>query len=195
MRHPELFIIPAFMLTDYFLTLISQGQRSKRYGDHFKAEHYELNPLWQKAVAQRKWFNPRHLLLTLFLSVLLVLLLESSSMPEPLAQGVLGGLLVFFSSLIGRHLCNLLTFRHINRKPNEISGQVTMTHGFLLSMSLYQYVVVLVPMVLVAVFSPTPFAIGGLCGVVLLLAGHLRWIRRHNRKKKSLDKAEASDAG
>jgi len=193
MKHPELFVVPALMLTDYFLTLVGVKQRGKKYGEHFASEHYEMNPIWQKPVAQKKWFNPKHILLTTIATLLLVLVVEPSDMPEPLAQGVLGGFLVFFSSLIGRHLCNLLTFRHINRKPNEISGQVTMTHTLVLSLSLYQYIVVLIPMALVAAFSPTPFVIGGLFGVVLLLMAHLMWIRRHNRRTKSLDKAEAGE--
>jgi len=191
-----LFIVPAFMLTDYFLTLIGVKQRGKKYGEHFASEHYEMNPLWQKPVAQKKWFNPKHILLATLATLLLVLLMEPSDTPEPLAQGVLGGFLVFFGSLIGRHLCNLLTFRHINRKPNEISGQVTMTHTLVLSLSLYQYIVVLVPMALVAAFSPTPFVIGGLCGVAILLAVHLLWIRKYKKGKRSLDAAQAGeDAG
>lgn len=193
MKHPALFIVPAFMLADYFLTLVGEIQRGKKYGDHFKAEHCELNPIWQKPVAQRKLFNLRHILLTLVVTAVLMLLMESDDMPEPFAQGMLGCLLVFFGAIIGRHLSNLLIFRRIAQGPNEISGQVTMTHALLLSLSLYQYVVVLIPIALVVAFSPSPFAIGGLLGVVLLLAVHLGWIRRHTKGRKASDEANAGN--
>jgi hypothetical protein len=175
------------MLADYFLTLVGAKQRDKKYSEHFTTEHYELNPMWQKQIAQRKWFSPKHLLLTIIVTLLLVLVMEPGGAPEPLAQGILGGLLVFFGAVIGRHLYNLLIFRDINRKPNEISGQVTMAHGLVLRMSLYQSVVVLVPLALIAALSPTPFVLGGLLGVVVLLVHHLRWIGKYRKEKRSLN--------
>ena len=42
---------PPFMLADYFLTLAGAAQKERKYDDHFKTEHYELNPTWQKDVA------------------------------------------------------------------------------------------------------------------------------------------------
>jgi len=195
MKHPESFILLVLVLADHFLTLIGETQRVKKYSEHFTIEHYELNPARQESVARKKWFNPKHILLTITILVLLMLVVESSYMPELFAQGLLGALLVCFGSVVGRHLGNLLTFWHINRTPNGISGQVTMTHAVLLFLSLYQLTGVLVPVVLVAVLSPTPFAIGGVFGVVLLLAVHLQWIRRYNRQKKPLDKADTGDGG
>ena len=195
MKHPELFIVPVFMLTDYFLTLVGVQQRGKRYGTHFAIETYELNPVWQRAVAQQKWLNPKHILLTIITTGLFLLLLESGDMPEPLAQGTVGGLLVYLGVFIGRHLSNLLTFRYMNRRPHEISGQVTMAHALQLSLALYQCVAVLVPLALVAVLSPTPYAVGGLCGVVLALIAHLRWRRKYARKRRALDQPDAGDGG
>ena len=192
MKHPELFLVPAFMLADYFLTIVGAKQRDKKYSEHFTTEHYELNPTWQKQIAQGKWLNPKHLLITTVVTLLLVLVIEAAEgVPEPLAQGILGGLLVFFGAVIGRHLYNLLIFRDINRKPNEISGQVAMAHGLMLRMSLYQYVVVLIPLALIAVLSPTPFVLGGLLGVVLLLVHHLRWIGRYRKEQRSLNGPDA----
>ena len=195
MKHPELFILPVLTLTDYFLTLAAEIQRSKKYADHFRIEHYELNPVWQTQVAQKKWFNPKHILLTVAIVVLLLPLLESGLMPESFVQGFLGCLLVCFGSVIGRHVCNLLTFRRIEQKPGEISGQVTMAHSLLLSLSMYQCALVLVPLVIVAVLSRTPVAIGGVFGVILLLAIHLQWIRKYNSQKRLLNKPAQPTAG
>ena len=64
MKHPEIFLLPVFMLADYFLTIYSAVLLDRRYRDFFKINQYELNPLWQKAVASKTWFNPKHLGIT-----------------------------------------------------------------------------------------------------------------------------------
>lgn len=191
MKHPESFLVPAFMLADYFLTLVGAKQRGGTYSEHFVSEHYEMNPIWQKSVARAKWFNPKHLLLTVAVTLFLLLVTEGGDTPEPIAQGVFG----VFGSVIGRHLCNLLTFRLINGTPDEISGKVTMTHAMTLSVSLYQYVVVLVPMALVAAFSRTPFVIGAVLGVIVLVAAHLMWIAKYRRQRNRLEESEAGGRG
>jgi hypothetical protein len=185
MKHPACLLVPLFMLADHFLTLAGALQKRRQYDEHFKMEHYELNPIWQQSIAQRKWFNPRHILLTIFVSVALALLAEFGDMPEFLIQGLLGGVLVLYGTILGRHLANLLMFGQVNRRPEEITGCVTMTHALILSLSLYQYVAVLVPLALLVAFVPSSFAVGGLGGVILLLAMHVRWIVKHRREGKS----------
>jgi len=188
MKHPELILVPVFMLADYFLTLAGAVLKDRGYGNHVKAEHYELNPIWQRQVAQRKWLNPRHLGLTVVASSALILLTEFGEMPEPFIQGFLGCLLVVFGMIIGRHLSNLMVFGYVIRKPDEISGQVTMGHALLLSVSLYQYLVAFVPLVLIAIFSPSPFVIGACIGALLLVAVHLKWIRKHRTQARACSK-------
>ena len=189
MKHPEIILLPVFMFADYFLTLAGAVLRDKKYGVHFKTEHYELNPLWQKHVAQRKWFNPRHIVLTVVVSAALVILGESAEIPESFLEALLGCVLMSFALVIGRHLSNLLIFRYMIRKPDEISGQVTMTHALLLSLSFYQNLATLVPLALIVVFSPSPFVIGAYCGAALLTVAHWRWIGKH-RKQVSASESE-----
>ena len=160
MKHPEFLLVPVFMFADYFLTLAGAVLKDRKYGDHFKAEHYELNPIWQKNVARKKWLNPRQIVLVVVSSSILILPMEFVEMPQPFIQAVLGCLLAVLGMVIGRHLSNLMIFRHVIRKPEEISGQVTMSHALLLWVSLYQYLTILVPLALIAIFSPSPFVIG-----------------------------------
>jgi hypothetical protein len=51
------------MLLDYYLTLYGATLEEKAYGQHFKGGPYEMNPLWQQAVANHRWINPRLLAL------------------------------------------------------------------------------------------------------------------------------------
>jgi hypothetical protein len=147
-------------------------------------QHYELNPVWQKTIARKKWFNPRHLLLTLLTSGVLAFLVESGNMSDAFAEGLFGCLFVLFGMIIGRHLSNLLIFRYLDRYPQDIAGEITMAHALLLSISTYQYLVVAIPMVLLAIFSPTPFVLGGLAGAVLLFVIHFKWIRQHKKQRE-----------
>ncbi len=188
MKHPELILVPAFMFSDYFLTLAGAVLKDKKYCNHFKTEHYELNPIWQKQIAQKKWLNPRHIVLTIVISSVLILLAEFGEMPEPFIQGFFGCFLAVYGMIIGRHLSNLMIFRYMIRKPDEISGQVTMTHALLLSLSLYQYLVGFVPLVFIAIFSPSPFVHGASVGAALLLAVHLKWIWKHRKQTEASNK-------
>lgn len=86
-----------------------------------------------------------------------------------------------------------MVFRYLVKKPNDISGQVTMAHSFLLSISTYQYLVGVIPVVIIAFFTPTPYVIGGLVGAILILAVHAIWIQKHKSQMETSNKADASD--
>lgn len=130
-------------------------------------EHYELNPIWQKSISQRKWFNLRHTLLVMAVTVVLV------------------GVLVVSGMLLGRHISNLLLFRYLARRPDQISGEVTISHQLVLAISMYQTMLVIIPMALIAIFSHNNFARGGLLGAALLFCVHLVWMYKAKKRKTS----------
>ncbi len=183
MKYPELLLVPIFMLADYFLTLISSVQKDKKYGQHFKLEHWELNPMWQNAVAARRWFNPKHLLLTILVSSAVIVLAETGESPDCFMEGVSGCVLGVFAMVLARHFSNLLLFRYVIRNPDEISGQVVISHTMALYISFYQHLVFLIPLILIAVFSTSAFVVGSCIGGILLLGVHLIWIKRAKAKR------------
>jgi len=191
MKYPEALLLPIMMFADYFLTVLGAIWSEKGYSKHFKMQHYELNPIWQKQIADKKWFSPRHIALTVLLSATLILLLECGDLPSELTNGMLGCLLVVYAIVLGRHLSNLLIFSHFIRNPNEISGEVSLSHELVLSISLYQTSIVLIPVALIAAFSQSSFAIGGALGVVLFLGTNLGWLRKAKKQRK----ASRQDAG
>ena len=81
-----------------------------------------------------------------------------------------------------------LIFRYLIRRPNEISGQVTMAHSLMLWWSIYQYIVVLVPIAIIALFAPSSFANGALIGAAVLFAVHLKWLRQYKKKSEKSNK-------
>lgn len=185
MKHPEVLLVPVLMLLDYFLTIAGVVLGEKGYAKHIKMEHYELNPFWQKHVGQKKWFNPRHLLLTALLSSLLFMVMEFGSFEYEFDTFVLGLVLVFYGGVIGQHVSSLLIFRSVVRRPGEISGQIEIKHSLMLYWSMYRYLAILFPLMLIAVLSPTPFVLGGLTGALWLLVMIWTWIRKYRKKLRA----------
>jgi hypothetical protein len=183
MKHPEVLSFPFLMLADYYLTLIGAVQQEKKYSEHFKSEQYELNPVWQTAVARRQWFNPKHLVLTVCISSAIIFLVEFGKLPDRIADGAIGCALVLFTMLLARHVNNLVIFRYMIRHPDHITGQVTMRYVMTLWLSLFQYCAATVPLVLIAALSANAFAVGGCIAGLLLLGCHVRWIEMARVRK------------
>ena len=114
MKYPEILLLPLLMLADYFLTVTGRVLRDKKYAQHFKFPHYELNPIWQKDIDQIKWLNIRHLLTTLFFTTCLILLFETDICPDMFIRGSLGAVLVFYVVIVSNHLTNILIFRSVS---------------------------------------------------------------------------------
>jgi len=131
--------------------------------------------LWQKSIAKKNWFNLRHTLITILLSVYLVWLTNYVDASEEVTNALLGCLIVCFAMIVGRHISNLLIFRYFNRHPEAISGQVTMSHPLVLAISTYHYMTVLLPVALIALCSGSAFAYGGVAGIGLSLFSHTIW--------------------
>jgi len=184
MKHPEIFLIPVFALADYYLTLVGAILREKEYGNHYIREHYELNPVWQKAISEKKWINPKQLLLTFIEIAVIFIVVEIGDMPETAYQVLVGFLITGYGILIGNHVGNILAFWHAFRKPDEISGQVSETHAFSSSLSTYYLFIVLLPLVMILIFDPSPFVIGATLNCVLMMATHIIWIWRHKVRNK-----------
>ena len=88
--------------------------------------------------------------------------------------------------LLGRHFGNVLTFVRLNRKSDDISGQVTMSHQLVLTLSTYQYLVAVFPIFLLAILSPTPAVLGGIAGAVLLLLVHFVWQSKAPKRTETI---------
>lgn len=184
MNHPEVFVIPVMMLADYFLTVWGAILSEKKYRLHFKIEHYELNPLWQKNIASKKWFNPRHLAIVAIFMGFCFLWSNTWAGDDPVAEGIFGYLVILFGSIIGSHLANIFTFFYVNRHPESIHGEITMNHPLMLCIAQFRTANLLLVLTLIAIFSPTPFVLGGLCSQICFLVVKLFWIEKANANEK-----------
>jgi hypothetical protein len=181
MKHPEFLLLPVAMIADYLLTIASARLRERGHAEHFRTEHFELNPLWQKTVAKKRWFNPRHLALTLGLSTVLIACIEGMTSFPQLVRFFAGVLIGVQGAVIGRHLGNLATFLHVRRHPDSIAGTVMLRHEFVLWLSIFQHGALLLVAALLAIYAPSPAVLGVLAGLAMLVLIHLIWIARLRR--------------
>ena len=183
MDYPAILLIPVLMLADYYLTLVGYVLYEKKYAEHFNIDHYELNPVWQNVITKKKWFSPRHLIGTILFTILLVYALEFDDKPEILVEFLLGFFLVGSGILIGNHFNNILMLWHVIRKPEVVSEQISLDHGYSLSRSMYKYVGVLVPLLIISLFTPSYFVIGGTLSCALQMVVHLVWMLIYRLKQ------------
>ena len=113
-------------------------------------------------------------------------MIEFFSISPFVVEVILGCLFVLYGLIIGRHISNIMIFWYIARKPDEISGKVTMSHSLVLYLSTYQYLGFAMPVILMVIFAPTPFALGGLLGTGLLMLVHFKWIGKHRKDKNKV---------
>jgi hypothetical protein len=172
--------------------VLSAIQKDKTFARYFKINHYELNPVWQKDISEKKWFNPRHIILTCFVSGSLYIFLEKLGLNFLLAKFILGMILITFGMVVGRHITNLLTFWFLNKNPDEISGEIKMSHRYLLNNSLFQIITVAIPVMIGAIYSQSAFVAGGALGLLLFIITHLIWIRIEREKASSNNSSSES---
>jgi hypothetical protein len=181
MKHPEFLLLPVAMIADYLLTIASARLRERGHAEHFKTEHFELNPVWQATVAKKRWFNPRYLVLTLALSTILIACVEGMPSFPQLVRFFAGVLIGVQGSVIGRHLCNLATFLYVRRHPDSIVGMVTLQHEFVLWLSIFQHGALLFVTGTLAIYEPQASVLGVFAGVAMIALVHLIWIARFRR--------------
>jgi hypothetical protein len=185
MRHPEVFLVPLLLLVDYFLTVAGAKLAAGRYNQHFKFEHYELNPLWQKDVAQRKWFNAKHLLIVVVIGFGCYIWADDWQDDSPLSQMALGAALILYSTILATHVANIMTFWRLVRNPDEVKGEITMSHKHLLAVSQYRSFMAIFPVALAAWFSPSPFLYGGIFALVFFNVVQAIWSFNYRPKSTS----------
>jgi hypothetical protein len=187
MNHPEVFIIPVLMLLDYFLTVWGSILRGKKHAQHFRFEHYELNPIWQKSIAQKKWLNPGLLGIVTAVTAICFVWSVAWKGEDDFAQGALGFVTVLYGSIVGRHLENICAFRFLFLHPECVSGEVTMSHLLALHMAQFHCIALCLLLVLIAIFSPSPFLIGGVLSQVYLFFLHWKWIKKTKAQLRKAD--------
>lgn len=175
MNHPELFVVPILMVIDYSLTILGAKAATSVYRKHFVTASYELNPVWRKSVNQIRWFNPRHFMLVLLVTALLIVVDQLAGRRDSSCEFTLGIFFGVFGTLCGRHLTNLLLFHYLQQHPHEISGQVQLSMKLTLKLSQFSVIGIIPLLAIVAVLVPHSYTLGACCGLIVLAFAHMVW--------------------
>ncbi|HKV11478.1 MAG TPA: hypothetical protein VJ725_25260 [Thermoanaerobaculia bacterium] len=175
-------VIPVLAILDYQLTLAGAALAERRYRKHFRIPQFELNPFMQPAIAARKRVSRLHLVLVVLITGLVYVEGLLSGFESSFFAFLLAFVFGVYTAILGRHLSNFLTFRFLDRNPQEISGTVEITQAYVTRISQYNLLSVSLPLAVAAVFSPTPPVFGILCGVLGLFLGHSLWYWKARRQ-------------
>lgn len=183
---PEIILLPILMIADYYLTILGAVLREKKYGDYFPIETYELNPTYQDDINSKKLFNPR------FLGQLLlnfgILFLVSVLFRNDLAFVywiILGFYITLFAYINGLHFSNIFSFMYIKNNPDEMEGEIKISHRYNLRSSLFANVILLLPVVFILIFSYSHFILGSLIAVLYNAFLCILWIGKDKNSSSS----------
>ena len=185
-----LILIPGLVLSDYYLTLVAEKLRQESQSHRpIRLERYELNPKFQKDVAQLRWVNWRHLSATAGITLLMAFLAYGYVLgvsPVPFL-GILGFYSVLFGVIIGRHMQSILTFSDaLKHPPLDIDqNQKPMVSEIeLLRLTQSSNIALLPPFGLSAVMTRHEFMIGRFGGILMLIVIIFIWIQRCQLKQR-----------
>lgn len=186
MEKIEIFIIPILMLADYFLTVAGARLSEKKYRQHFKITSYELNPIFQKQIAQKRWFNAKHFAAVLIMTTLCFLWFYNWEELTEENEVWFGFLLGLFTTIIGAHLSNIFLFAYLNKHATEVSGEITLHHCYTLITTGFRYVTVLLPAIAIGIFAGSPFVYGVISSLVTLIFLHIVWYAKARKSRNKL---------
>lgn len=181
--HPEVLLIPLLMLFDYFLTVLGARLAEHGYRRHFKFPDYELNPAFQKSIAAKKWFSPKHIIAVVLVAAYCAFWYHWWQGDDPVFEGCFGAFLTVFITVIGGHLANIWTFYFMLRYPDQVSGEVILTQRYVLHLTRSRMLMLLLPLAASAVVVRAPFLLGAVAGALALILIQTLWIWRNSRRK------------
>ena len=179
MEHPEILLVMILMFSDYYLTLFGAKLRDREYSKYFKVKYYELNPIWQRDIKNKKLFNIRLLLMLLFSFCFFIYIFEFDEMSDLFKEILIGALLTHYGMLTGRHISNIFTYNYTEKHPEELSGEITISHSYNLHTSIFQYSVAIVPIAIIAIVNQTPILVGCVLGALINIVIHFLWIKKY----------------
>lgn len=167
----SLLLLDVLVICDHYLTSVG-AKLYHQYGMQFLTfqNGYELNPRFEKEVAQFRWFTKK---LVFSLAMLDIFMLAARFYPGPaLFEFLFGGAFLLWIIIDLRHLQNILAFRDF-RQPNKVSGHIEYSYWFSQRSNANNLLNQAILLLIVAVASQRLFFWGGvfLC-VVMAIRGY-----------------------
>ena len=164
------------MWSDWLLTIGQERERQLHYSAHYASypiNTIEGNPLFQKAVLDRRIVEPRHIVPAAILSVIVALSL--TWIPRSFRVLLIGYVWGLYFIVITTHLGNLLGYRASRR---GLHGKLYLHQrtGYVIQMG--RYVALAIVLIVLAICSASMFMLGVAIAEVSSAARQLAGIRK-----------------
>jgi hypothetical protein len=167
--HPELGVIPMFMVSDHVLTLLG----ARLYGSTPEARAaYELNPRYRDIVAHLRLI-PVRLTLRCILMIAVLVLMSATLHTAIVRMGyaaLVGVLIAAYALINGTHIANILILRQRNRSNGPVTERRRQFDA-----AYRHFGASFLPLAVLAAWTPSPFSVGAALGGLFLGVTHLRW--------------------
>ncbi len=164
-------------LGDHYMTVVSAKLLKSYVGQHHVFQNgVELNPMFEKEVANFQWFTQKHLLALIggivALSTIRLLGLVA------IFEFLIGAILLQWLEIDLLHIQNILYFRDIIRKPNSLTGTVESSYWLSQRQTAFRKISHAVFISVAALATMRLFFWGG---VVVLIVQGFRHLKLANR--------------
>jgi hypothetical protein len=161
---------------DWLLTILQERERQLHYAEHYQSypvNTIEGNPKYQSAVSAKRFFEPRHIIPALIMTVIVTVALVWIPQDfRPLLIGYVWGLYLIVDTT---HFGNLLGYR---AGRHGLHGKIYLHQrtGYLMQMG--RYVAMAAFLILLALCSASLFIAGVAVAGVSSAARQLVWMRK-----------------
>lgn len=153
-------LVTILFLADHYMTVAGATLAAQ----HFKSENgYELNPFFEKEVAEGKWFTRKHIAILIGIAIYLGLVRWFSA---ALFELVIGGLIFHEIHLNLQHAKNLLYLKD-SRKPGSVNGRLETSYWMAQRQSAWNFIAQAVLIGVVAIAAMRIFYWGGVAALLL----------------------------
>lgn len=172
---PQVLVLPVLMQLDQFMTIVTARMYARRRGAE-PDEDYELNPLFQKEVKQRRLsLGLKHVFLVIVYTAVLCV---GWKFDVRIGEFLTGASIGYFGVAVAGHLSNIRILKYLEAWPTETSGETRYAPTATLAISQARLIEPLVPLTLIAAFTQNFYVIGGAFGVWKLILVHHHWYQR-----------------
>jgi hypothetical protein len=180
-------------VSDYAFTILSARLYRSGVNEKIVFEgSFELNPVFQRDIDSLKSISPRFLLMLLVTGLLLALMwfLGSQSMPQ-FYEFVLGSMILLELAIHVRHMRNFFMFRMLV-KSDCVRGRIEYSRPLILKMSSCELFVFSGLFLMLFLFIPSWFLLGGVTSCCLTAIKHRALARRAASNLITADQPQAA---
>ena len=170
---------------DYYLTLVGYSYYKKYYSKYIELETYELNPILRKAIERGQIIHFKRIFITLVLIIIIILL---SILNNFYYQFTVGGIFFLYFYINLRHIGNILLFRHIKNRPEDIEGKIRINLVFSLKQANLTNIQLALILLIATVLTENTYLLGGtITMIIATIYFYLIYLRvKRKSKKKNL---------